>query len=113
MSDELVDASAAGRRLQGEDAVALAGDLAQLRANGHGDVAVGDDAGGAQAAADSPIGWAPGLLADYERERAISAEALLLVQDGDVIRAQRSFEAVAGGVAVQRCDPQGEVVDLP
>ncbi len=113
VADEFVDAGAAGRGLQGEDAVALAGDLAQLGADLQGDVGVGDDARGAQAAADSPVGGAAGLLAEDERERAIATEALFLVQDGDVVAAQRLLEAVAGGVAVQRCDPKREVVDLP
>src|SRR5262245_22472860 len=52
VSNELIDSGSARRRLKGEDAVALAGDLAELGADVEGDVGVGDDTRRTQAPAD-------------------------------------------------------------
>jgi hypothetical protein len=72
VTDEFVDTGAAGGGLQGEDAIALAGDLAELGADVEGDVGVVDDPGSAQATTDGSVGRAARLLAEDERESGLS-----------------------------------------
>src|SRR5262249_26030598 len=70
-----------------------------------------DDPGRPEAAPDRPVDRPASFLAEHKRQRAFSAKAALLVQDGYLVLAQCLLKAVACGVAIQSRDPLGKVMD--
>src|ERR1700733_15855876 len=98
MPYQLVDAGSCCRSLQCENSVALGSDATYVSSDAQGYISFFDDSRCSQAASDCPVSRTTGLLTENERQRTLSAQATLLMEDSDFVLAECLFEAVPCGV---------------